>query len=125
MTNRLFAILFIAPFLVLLLTTGCTENRQSQNTNEEIAGTWINDKTTGKICISFDGGSIKVDCWNTEDNEQLRTSDIQWDGNELQVTFFLPSTNYTSHWTFTQVSSDILESSFQGIYSGTETWTRE
>ena len=125
MIRRIFAILFVTPFLVLLLTTGCTENRQSQNPNEEIAGTWISDKTTAKIRISFDGGSIKVDCWNTEDNEQFRTSDIQWDGNELQVTFFLPSTDYTSHWTFTQVSSDILESSFQGIYSGTETWTRE
>jgi hypothetical protein len=130
---------FICHLLVLVIIfsmlTGCAANQEiimkPSNTisyktlNQDISGKWQVIESNARFIITFVGGDIDIEGWDSSDGEKFKISNLEWNGKRLKCTFIMPSTGKTRHSDLFLIDKNILKGNYEGDVSGEEIWKRE
>ena len=68
-----------------------------------------------------------MECWDGQDGEKFRLSNIAWDGHRLTGNFYMPSTKHMTYSSLKFTSPDRLVGPYGGdaVGQGEEVWTRK
>ena len=87
----------------------------------KFVGTWCHEDSVIEYSISVQGDPLTVTGIDINDGEELRITDVQFDGSELRFTSLCPSTSYLLRHTLRPARGT---NQIEHEYTRTENWRR-
>jgi len=125
----------LAILIIVSMLTGCAANQNinikpsmtlsNKPFNQDISGKWQVLESNARFIITFVGGDIHMEGWDSSDGEKFKISNLEWDGKRLKGSFKMPSTGKTRHSDLLLIDPNTLKGNYRGDLSGDEIWKRE